>query len=253
MLKYFFILLCPFIFSPAWSQWDYKFATRARTFPSSLLIDSELGFNQLLWKNPISPYTYGFLRPTLNYSEIGIYRVGQLALEFYPISFFKWRAGFMQEDGHVKRKELDCSSFTCQGKIQHRFLQTQLTLGAKDFFFQGKLTYAEAQKKEGEYPFLNFENMIALAPQKDHWQQWQWVLGKKITELYALAILEQRASSQSQGVHSAGHYALLLRSGQGPIDVFFGAGLFHSDLTKNSFSALFQLNYSGGQSLVIRK
>lgn len=246
-----FFLLALLITTNAFAQMDYRLSTRGRSYPLSGIFEADLGYNYLLWKKN-APVLYGYIRPNVTYGDIGLYRLATAALDFHPISFIKIRGGFSREMSHVLRRDLDCSQIECQGVIKHRFLETNLLLGAASYFTSLRYRINTSRRDDGGARFLDFEAMMPMQGQQDQSQYFQGVVGKSIDSNWSALWASQVASSQKAQGFSTAHYALGMWS-KGPWEIAAGPGAFHSTLFDWGFSSVFWVTWNGGNSLALKK
>lgn len=247
ILIYLTLLFCSL---QALGQTDYRFALRARTYPVSALAEADVGQNILLWGKR-DGVLYGYLRPSLMIGEIGSYHSGTVALDFFPISFFKLRAGYMREMTNARRSDVECSQVECGGRIDHQFLESNLLLGAKGYFTSIRYRYNSSKRSDGERPFLEFDTMLPMASHRDNSQLLQTVIGKKMSESWSGLYASMLASSQKARGSTTGHYALAMYT-KGPWEFAGGPGAFRSSLLDWGFSSVFWVTWSGGDSFALK-
>jgi len=251
-MKFFFLFF--FLVASAYPQVDYRFSSRGRTYPLTGIFEVDLGYNHLFWGDKTS-VLYGYLRPNISYGEMGVYRIATTAFDFYPVSFFKIRAGLSREMSHVLRRDLDCSQIDCQGVIKHQFIESQLLLGAFSYFTSLRYRLNVSKRNDGEHRFLDFEGMMPMQARSDQSQYFQAVVGKNLNDQWNGIFASQFASSQKAKGSSSAHYALGMWL-KGPWEIAAGPGLFRSSLYNRDgwgFSSVFWINYNAGDSLALKK
>lgn len=245
------ILFALLFVTNAFAQVDYRFSTRGRSYPLSGLFETDLGYNYLLWGQP-SSVLYGYFRPNLTYGDIGVYHLATVAMDFYPISFVKIRGGWAREMSHVFRRDIDCSQIECQGVIKHRFLETNLLLGASGYFTSLRYRWNSSSRNDGKKRFLDFDAMMPMAGHNDRSHYFQGVVGKGIDSKWSVLVATQLAASEKAHGSSTAHYALGMWS-KGPWEIAAGPGVFHSTLFDWGFSSVFWVTWNGGNSLALKK
>lgn len=250
MIKVLIPLLLLIFTHTAFSQADYKFSFRARTYPVSALLEADAGYNFLLWGKRDS-VLYGYLRPNLIYSEIGSYRNGAVAIDLFPISFFKLRAGYMREESIVRRNDINCSEVDCQGKIDHRFIESNLLLGTQGYFTSLRYRLNVSKRVDGNKPFIEYDTMIPMYRRRDESQLFQLALGKKLNENWNAIYASMYASSDKARGSSTAHYLLAMYQ-DGPWEIAVGPGAFRSTLLDWGFSSAAWVSWNGGDSFSIK-
>lgn len=249
-MKILILILFITLTQSSFAQLDYKLSSRVRTYPVSGLFEADSGYNFLLWGQREN-VLYGYLRPNLVYSEIGTYRNGTVALDLFPISFFKLRAGYMREESIVRRNDINCSEVDCQGKIDHRFAEANLLLGAKGYFTSLRYRLNYSKRADGDKPFIEYDTMIPMKQRQDDSRLFQLALGKKINENWNALYASMYASSRKARGSSTAHYLLGMYQ-NGPWEFAIGPGAFRSSLLKWGFSSAAWLSWNGGESFAIK-
>ncbi len=250
MIKVFTLLLLLIFIQAAFSQADYKFSLRGRTYPVSAVAEADAGYNFLLWGKRDS-VLYGYFRPNMTYSEIGSYRNSSIAVDLFPISFFKLRAGYMREESSVLRTDINCSEVDCQGKIDHQFAEANLLLGARGYFTSLRYRLNASKRVDGNKPFIEYDTMIPMYQRRDDSQLFQLALGKKLNDNWNVLYASMYASSNKARGSSTAQYLMAMYQ-NGPWEIAVGPGAFRSSLLKWGFSSAAWVSWNGGESFSIK-
>ncbi len=128
-----FITLIILILSlPVFANLDGDISSVGRSYPRSGAITGTLGVSKILWRQ--DEIKYGYIRPKFELSNAGKYNSISAQVEFAPISFFILGAGQERISNHSSYADSDCSKYSCEIDINHRFLKARLMAGYKNFF-----------------------------------------------------------------------------------------------------------------------
>jgi hypothetical protein len=244
-LKKFAVAIIPLMLSAdfAAAAPDLSVGTEFRSYPLSGVVESELGYNFLLWGSPSESPWYGYVRPVV-YCDTSIsYNTLGAALDVYPISFLRFRMGENGIQNDVDYKAYDCTTDDCRGRYERKYAQVQLSLGDAGFFAQGRVQWEDwTQRNSGTVDFVEPENGLALSPSGDSEIVYRVIGGYKLSSrLKASAGLIYAQSSQTNE-SSRFPFGLAIYT-SGALTVGGGVGVFSSDIKSAGISGLFFLSW----------
>lgn len=243
-----FIMLWPTL---GFSSFDYSISSKGRSYPISAAFEANFGYNQLL-RGDTTDFKYSYIRPNLTLTEFGTYHAAALALDIYPISFFKLAGGISREESNSNPAKIDCNIYDCQGRVNHYFFESTLNLQYKDYITSLTFNLDSATHPNGNRPFLEYDYLLPLNIGHDKIEHFEFMIGKELsadwTAIYALetAFAEKAKSS------ATANYVLAVWS-KDQWEVGAGPGVFRSSLFDWGFSSAFWVNFNFGKSLELKK
>lgn len=209
------------------SKFDYWLGGQIRSFPLGGVIEGESGYNTLLWGDAASPF-HGYLRPRLYGSSAATWNSLDGALEFFPLAILGVRGGVEMIQNDKDYSDHNCGLYDCQGRFYRKYVETEFTVGAYDFFLQGRWRRENWTKKEKfQKDFIDPTSGIAMQSGGDAQTVYFGILGYKFTPTWTGLFITRYAEGTNLQKFSRFPYAVAKYS-QGNFSIGGGAGFFQS-------------------------
>lgn len=187
----FFILFI----NSAFATIDLNYGVQGRSFPSpggEAYVES--GKNLVFWGDPNSKL-FGLIRPSLQLrSNVVINTIGG-NLEFYPISFIGFEAGFTNiYSNYEKFVYYNCKTSRCSGELHKNFTAAKIALGYKDVIAVTRFEYALNKYDDptgDNKPVVEFLYGTLANPHHDNFTFSQSFLGYKLDDTKLVGIANE--------------------------------------------------------------
>lgn len=149
------------------APWDLSAGFQSRTMPMGATFYAVGGYNFLLWKadadlNPANPsgsrdWRYGYIRPTVKLSSIGVVNSISASVDVHPISILGVSVGTSGSWRVVPAgtSYVDCNTVYCDGTITRNFVAAKAVLGSGRLFFGGTARFEWMSAGRADQPFLD--------------------------------------------------------------------------------------------------
>lgn len=238
---------------------DYGVTALFRSYSPGLSVNPTVGYSQLLWGDPASPW-YGFVRPyAIGVVSPSVYE-GKIGLEVFPVSILGIDVRRAYGRRFLDTKNQNCEVLECQGALSYTDLSLQSFLGNSDFFASIRFTRTFFDGDESRsFPVYELGSSILLSPNGDRGDYLSLAAGRNfIGFLKGLSwgILHQRNDFRELQQSLTATYLFLsldMRSGASigqpgpPQDsdrLTFGMGTFQSSRNVSEFSVVASYVYS---------
>lgn len=245
--------------SVATAYTDYGVTTLFRSYSPGLSMNPTLGYSQLLWGNPFSPW-YGFVRPyALGVISPSVYE-GKVGLELFPLSVLGIDVRRAYGRRIVDTKNQNCDELECQGALPYTDFSVQSFLGVGEVFASIRFTrtFFDGDSTRS-FPVYELGSSVLLSPNGDRGDYLSVAVGRNFIGLLSglsWGILYQQ--NDFRGLHQAmiAKYFFLsldMRSGvnksqsglpQDSDRITLGIGSFRSSRNVPEFSLVASYVYS---------
>lgn len=244
----FFFLLIVFPRNSS-AQWDYGLGIGAQSLPMGGSAFFQGGYGQLLWdKTSVNPIYYSYLRPSFQFSTSGIINRGELALNYYPISFFGISLGHSKSLRLSNSKVFNCDIINCLGILHSNFFKTEILLGYDHYFVIGKFRYNFLSPSSTGRPFGDENSYLIGNATGDQLLAQDLIFGAKLGSHYKAGI----SLSSKKMIHhgslqqfKTGFFQMV----RGKWVYILGAGIYESNVQKPGFTSYLLIQWVGISSI----
>ncbi len=225
---------------------DYDVRASLRGYPSGIAVQSDIGYGQKLWGK--DDVMYGYIRPGINLQSSAVVNYAGAQLDFYPISFFGVSVGKTYGNrSYDDFQGFNCQELSCENSIEKTHLAINLALAYKKVKF---INFYKKQdfdnKTPGSFFAEEFSNLVGF--EGDKLATNASILGYDINKNLMIAYLHMYNKMENTNQRSRMNLILgNYKKGQFTYQV--GAGNFYNRNSKNHFSALFVVKWTGAKGL----
>ncbi len=253
------------------SGWDAQLGAGLRSYPVGASVHGTAGYNWLLWTQDgakasesngdsavgsaggsASPqWKFGYLRPLVKLQTSGIVNAATAELEFYPISIFGIAIGENLSGRNLKpADEFDCQLFHCGGRLQRKFVRSQLALAAGPYFFILKGRWEEISPSQDDRDFLEESSNLLGDRHGDRLETRDAIIGYRLSDSWRFAVagtIQRFAEAQTD------NQVVYLAAGFGWADwqVMSGVGQYQSTHQEPGLAAFLTLSWTVEKGLAL--
>ncbi len=210
-----------------------------------------MGKNFLIWgNNPLtddapSPL-YGFTRPYLKLTTVGVFNGLAGGIDFFPISFIGLSTEYEKIFNRTDYRNYDCISYRCQGNFGKFKLKGTFYYGLGPIGGQAIVQWKSIRQNGAQVQdFIENHTMLALNAAGDQVLQFQNFLIWRTSSTTSLGLSISRAfSERSHENHTWSYILPTYRPSQGDWKILFGIGRVKSTQLEEQFSTLVLFSWS---------
>lgn len=233
-------------------EYDSKFTTLLRSYPSATYISGTLGTSYSLWdRRDNAKHLYGFARTSIYGQSSLVVNSYKAQIDLYPISIFGIYSGIgSTQKNYSKLPTFDCSKVDCNGITDKKYFGSRWGLKWKNFFATGDHKREWLTSNNTKSLFAEEQSSLIGSGEKDELTQHLLYSGIELNESFGIGPLFLFSNIKDLSQESS-MSTLTLRYNAKQWTLLFGSGIFHSRDENNHFTIWGLLGFDGAKGLLI--